>query len=73
MFAYRIKTIINQDSSLNLNALPFTKGESVEIIILKTEEQKTVPPIQKPFVPFPAIKMRGQGDTAAEMVIKDRL
>ena len=48
MFAYRIKTIINQDSSLNLT-------------------------IQKPFVPFPAIKMRGQGDTAAEMVIKDRL
>lgn len=35
MFAHRLETTISQHGVLRLDALPFTEGEVVEVIILK--------------------------------------
>lgn len=71
MFAHRIETTISQDGLLMLKTLPFHQGERVEVIIL-SQQQKTSLPARKVFLPFNAIKMRGEGPTATEMVIQDR-
>ena len=35
MFAHRVEAIVNQEGTLCLDALPFSAGDKVEIIILK--------------------------------------
>lgn len=37
MFAHRIETVIQEEGKLHLESLPFTKGDSIEIIILKKD------------------------------------
>jgi hypothetical protein len=41
MFAHRIETTISQDGFLNLKSLPFSKGEHVEVIILRQSLKKS--------------------------------
>ncbi len=35
MYAYRIETLVDKDSSLTLEKLPFKPGKEVEVIILE--------------------------------------
>ena len=43
MFAYRVKTKISSQGTIQLDALPFSSGEIVEVIVLATVAQKTEP------------------------------
>jgi hypothetical protein len=47
MFAHRIQTTLSEDGTLHLQALPFTKGDVVEVIILKKESGKAEPKKQR--------------------------
>lgn len=46
MRAYRVETRVEEDGSVHLKALPFRKGERVEIIVRSREEEDDarVPP-----------------------------
>nr|VFJ74910.1 MAG: hypothetical protein BECKFM1743C_GA0114222_108163 [Candidatus Kentron sp. FM]VFJ75593.1 MAG: hypothetical protein BECKFM1743A_GA0114220_108493 [Candidatus Kentron sp. FM]VFK23371.1 MAG: hypothetical protein BECKFM1743B_GA0114221_109213 [Candidatus Kentron sp. FM] len=37
MYAHRMETTVDETGAITLNALPFTPGDEVEIIILKRE------------------------------------
>ena len=37
MRAYRLETTLAEDGTLQLNALPFREGETVEVIVLERE------------------------------------
>lgn len=42
MFAHRIETKVAQNGMLNLQGLPFSEGEIIEVIILRQENTKQV-------------------------------
>ncbi|WP_353573042.1 hypothetical protein, partial [Candidatus Albibeggiatoa sp. nov. BB20] len=54
MFAHRIETVISQQGSLNLEALPFLKGDEVEVIILKKSTQNKVEDLEQFFTQYQA-------------------
>ncbi len=39
MLAHKVETTLSENGILNLQALPFTKGDRVEVIILKQEQE----------------------------------
>ena len=41
MRAYRIETTLSEDGALQLDALPFHKGETVEVIVLESQAANT--------------------------------
>ena len=41
MRAYRLETILAEDGTLRLNALPFREGETVEVIVLERQPAST--------------------------------
>lgn len=69
MYAHRIETTLDPQGGLHLRQLPFAAGERVEVIILRREAPGTTKPV---FLPFNAVRLRGDGPGAAEMVIQDR-
>lgn len=54
MFAHRIETVISQEGSLNLQALPFLKGDEVEVIILKKAVKDKTENLEQFFVQYQA-------------------
>lgn len=48
MRAYRVKTVVAADGRVQLEALPFSAGEMVEIIVLATEPPPKEPPAARP-------------------------
>jgi hypothetical protein len=54
MFAHRIETVISQGGSLNLQALPFLKGDEVEVIILKKAVKDKTENLEQFFVQYQA-------------------
>ena len=39
MFAHKVETTLSEDGILHLQALSFTKGDRIEVIILKREQE----------------------------------